>query len=282
MKEESCLICGGDSRYYFSKTYPDFPNFPFQGGLTVAYHRCEACGFTISRTHQQMPHQEWAALNTAWHTYFEANVADLLTNQPPYADQALAIQMLARNGLIDLSDTLDYAAGMGTLARFAKKYLGIQMQLHDDYVTSGDPGVTYVPSEQLRRHPFVVNSAMFEHILWREDLDRVNACVSETGVLMIHTVIAERVPKDPNWFNLIPMVHTAFQTNRSMSVLMKQWGYAASVYAPTAKAWFLFKENAPAVRDLDGAIQAINAEIQQEYFYTKPGFVDYWKGFPDP
>ena len=107
----------------------------------------------------------------------------------------------------------------------------------------------------------------------------MNDLVAKDGVLMLHTVVCENVPKDPNWFYITPIVHTAFHTNKSMSILMKQWGYAASIYSPQAKSWFLFKKDCHQVNWLEALVGEVNREMQTQYFYYKPCFVDYWKGF---
>ena len=120
---------------------------------------------------------------------------------------------------------------------------------------------------------------MFEHVLDRESLDKINKLVGDKGVLMLHTLVCESVPKDPNWFYMNPMVHTAFHTNKSMGILMEQWGYSASLYSPQAKSWFLFKRESPMLGDLDEISKKINNELQVKYFYHKNGFVDFWKGF---
>ncbi len=75
------------------------------------------------------------------------------------------------------------------------------------------------------------------------------------------------------------MVHTAFHTNKSMEILMEQWGYVASLYSPQAKSWFLFKDESPALDCLHEVSEKINNELQSKYFYYKKGFVDFWKGF---
>jgi hypothetical protein len=271
------MICGADTAFYFSKRYATLPpGSPFPV-LDVDYGRCGQCGFVASRTHKQMPPEHWVALNAAFHHSVEAGNEGI--NQPPYADQALAMLLLARNGVLDLADSLDYAAGYGTLSRFARKYFDVKVRIFDRYVTGGDDTLEYVDESALGRYGLVINSAMFEHVLERKDLDDVNALVADDGVLMMHSVVCERVPPDPNWFYLDPVVHTAFHTNASMSVLMEQWGYAASVYAPQAKSWFLFKKGSPKLAGLERAIDRINAEVQAKYFVFKHGFVDYWKGF---
>lgn len=147
------------------------------------------------------------------------------------------------------------------------------------FVKDPAPGSFYVDASELCKYHLVINSAMFEHIRERFDLDAVDKLVSDAGVLMLHTVVCENVPADPNWFYLVPMVHTAFHTNKSMSVLMDQWGYRSSIYCPSAKSWFLFKSGAPGVDELEGAVDLINQELKMKFFFYSKGFMDYWKGF---
>ncbi|WP_233472501.1 class I SAM-dependent methyltransferase [Cupriavidus respiraculi] len=275
--DHACMICGSASQPYFSKRYATLPpGAPFPS-LEVDYARCSECGFVASTTHKALSPEHWVALNAAFHHSVEAGNEGI--NQPPYADQALAMLMLARNGVLDLDDALDYAAGYGTLSKFASKYFGAKIRIFDRYVTGGDDTLEYVEEAALGKYGLVINSAMFEHVLERKDLDNVDALVADDGVLMMHSVVCERVPADPNWFYLDPVVHTAFHTNASMAVLMAQWGYGASVYAPQAKSWFLFKQDNPKLGELESVIERINAELQCRYFIYKRGFVDYWKGF---
>ena len=222
---------------------------------------------------------DWAALNTSWHHLAENDAEPSLTNQPPYADQALALAILEKNNVVSLNNTLDYAAGYGTLSRFLSKYFNKNIAMYDRYVRSDSPDLHYVSESELGKYQLVINSAMFEHVLDRSALNEVNDLVAKDGVLMLHTVVCENVPKDPNWFYITPIVHTAFHTNKSMSILMKQWGYAASIYSPQAKSWFLFKKDCHQVNWLEALVGEVNREMQTQYFYYKPCFVDYWKGF---
>ncbi|MBL4706050.1 MAG: hypothetical protein JKY54_16105, partial [Flavobacteriales bacterium] len=100
--------------------------------------------------------------------------------------------------------------------------------------------------------------------------------VSEDGCLMIHTVICENIPKNPDWFYFGPPVHCAFHTNKSMEILMEKWGYKSSIYCPSAKSWVLLKRESKEILE---SVEAINVELQTEYLICKTGFVDYWKGF---
>lgn len=275
----SCLICKADTNYYFSKKYTDLMNTTYPKGLKVDYHKCINCGFVLSKTHTEMTADEWSHLNDSWHHHFEQNIEKRITNQPPYADQALALMLLSKNGLINMNSSLDYAAGYGRLANLLKKYFNENIMLFDKYVQEPKSGFKYVPASEIKKYKLVINSAMFEHILTREDLDFVNRLVDFDGVLMLHTVVCQRVPDDPDWFYLTPIIHTAFHTNTSMEILMKQWGYAASLYSPQAKSWFLFKKDSQIINNIESISNNINRELQKKFFYYKKGFVDYWKGF---
>lgn len=243
------------------------------------YFRCNHCGFVISKTHKQMPNTSWEKLNTAWHHYYENNQNFRTTNQPPYAEQALALILLSENNIIDIKRTIDFAAGYGTLAHIMRKYFGRKITLHDEYVRADGNGLDYVSKENLGKYKLVLNSAMFEHILERKHLDQINNLVADNGILMVHTVVCENIPKDPNWFYLEPIVHSAFHTNRSMSILMEQWGYGASIYSPSAKSWFLIRDDIKAINKTEQLVKKLNFELQEERFIFMRGFVDYWKGF---
>ncbi len=273
-----CLICRSETKYFFSKIY-DFkiPSIS-QKNFKADYYKCGNCGFVISSTHQKMSDSDFLSLNNYFHHFIENNTFDSIpTNQPPYAQQALALSILSKVNIIELDNVLDFAAGYGTLAKILNKYFNKNINLFERYVT--DSNSSYLSENELKVYNLVINSAMFEHVLNREALDKVNALVSNDGVLMIHTVICEQIPKDPNWFYLTPIVHTAFHTNKSMSLLMKQWGYAASIYSPQAKSWFLFKNDSLLLSNLKKLTDEINLELQTKWFYYKDGFVDYWKGF---
>ena len=275
----NCLICNSVANYYFSKDHPAYPGSPYQITLKVDYCKCIECGFVFSRTHQEMDNSEWLELNSSWHHAFENSNSIRSNNQPPYSDQALALMILNKNKIINLNDALDYAAGYGTMANILFKYFGKEIKIYDEYVFNSNSNIQYIGKDSLKKYEVVVNSAMFEHILKREDLDSINGLVHADGVLMLHTLVCENVPRDPNWFYLEPLVHTAFHTNKSMEILMKQWGYSATIYSPQAKSWFLFKKGFPNISILESLILKINGELQANYFYYKNGFMDYWKGY---
>ena len=271
-----CLICNSESKYFFSKKYSGYPYDEFMPEIgDVNYYKCENCGFVLSKTHCELDRDKWENLNYIVHKYHENPRNQTTVNQPPYLEQAIMLLILGKNGIINIKNMLDYAAGYGTLSRMLSKYFNIILPIFDEYVKDGNPK-RYIQKEHLAKYKTVLNSAMFEHILKREDLDKVNNLVDTDGCLIIHTVICENVPQDPNWFYLDPPVHTAFHTNKSMEILMNQWGYRSSIYCPKSKSWILLKKE---IENINQVIHSINQEFQTDFLYYKKGFIDYWKGF---
>lgn len=270
----NCLICGSISKYFFSKNY-DLDNLILSEIMQevgrVDYFKCTCCGFVISDTHVNLNKALWERLNFEFHKGMEG--ANFLINQPPYLEQAAMICMLGNNGIVDTGDMLDYAAGYGTLSSVLLKYFNINLSVYDPYVNT--KGCLKEIGGDKKYHT-VINSAMFEHILLRDDLNQVDMLVADNGCLIVHTLVCENVPNDPNWFYFDPPVHTAFHTNKSMSILMEQWGYKGSVYSPRSKSWVLMRDYSEHV---ESAVKKINSELQCEWFLAKKGFVDYWKGF---
>ena len=270
-----CIICNSESKYYFSKKYTKAPYSEWMEKIgEVAYHKCENCGFALSKTHVDLDKDSWNELNYLAHNYYERQEQKEL-NQPPYIDQALMMVVLGKAGIIDTSNMLDYAAGYGTLSKILSKYFNMHLPIYDKYVTDG-PAERYITEDKLGKYKAVINSAMFEHILDRQSLDNVNDLVADDGCMIMHTLVCENVPQDANWFYMDTPVHTAFHTNKSMQSLMDQWGYVSSLYCPKSKFWVLLKKEPANIEEI---IHGINQEFQTDYLHYKKGFVDYWKGF---
>jgi len=269
-----CIICQSKINYFFSKLYDKSPFIEMMKNIgEVNYYKCENCGFTISKTHQELDNEKFEKLNYEFHHYLENGETDV--NQPPYLEQSMMINVLLKNQILDY-DMLDYAGGYGTLSKSLKKYFNISLPVYDPYVQS-DNFANYIDKKDLKTYKTVVTSALFEHILTREGFDEINTLVDgNEGAMVIHTVICENIPKNPDWFYLEPPVHTTFHTNKSMSILMEQWGYKASIYCLSAKSWILLKEDS---EDIKEKVESINKEFQTQYLIYKKGFVDYWKGF---
>lgn len=268
------MICNSFTKYFFSKTYSESPFAEFMREIgKIYYYKCTRCGFVSSKTHSELDESEWENLNHLFHKYHENLGNERTINQPPYAEQAMMLSILGTNSIINTKSIIDYAAGYGTLSKILDRYHNIDMPIFDPHVKSENSS-KYIDEAELRTYKTVINSAMFEHVLKREDLDRVNNIVDSDGCLIIHTVVCENVPNDPDWFYLNPPVHTAFHTNKSMNILMDQWHYRSSLYSPKSKCWVLLRDN---IDNIEKKIEQINEDLQSNWFYSKNGFVDYWK-----
>lgn len=60
--------------------------------------------------------------------------------------------------------------------------------------------------------------------------------------MILYTLVYKRIPADQNWSYFEPPVKCYFHTNKSMSILMDQWGYISSIYFSVAKIWIFFKK----------------------------------------
>jgi len=268
-----CIICNNESTFLFKKEFEGV----FKSMIaSSAYYKCKNCGFTFSPTIFELNEEVFSKLNIAFHRYIEDPSVEKLMNQPPYIEQATMLNILEKNKLIDMNNSLDFAGGYGTLHEILKKYFNrCTFLIYDPYMQDINSN-QYITKDNLKQYNTVFNSAFFEHITCRETLEEINSCVSENGVLIIHTVVCENIPKDSNWFYINP-VHCALHTNKSMEILMKQWNYKWSLYCPSAKSWILFKNE---YNNQGKIVDEINKELQTNYLYYKTkGFVDFWKGF---
>jgi len=275
MKNNPCIICGGGMQPYIKKEkfVSNLKKVNTKDLLPIIYSCCDECGFLLSDTHAAMDEHAWVTLNNEFHHANENDERNELGfNQPPYLEQALMFELLASNGIIDDKHVLDYAAGYGTLSHLLEKYFQRKINNYDKYITTIQQN--YLSNPSPKSWSVVINSAMFEHVLTRKDLDSVNDYVASEGALIIHTVVVEKVPKDPNWFYIDIPVHTAVHTNRSMSILMQQWGYQSSIYSPKSKSWALLKKPYAEIKPI---VDKINGELQTPFLIAKEGFVDYWK-----
>lgn len=270
-----CFICNKDMADFFIKESYSLKNIlPSIKNVTpVQFLQCPECGFVVSETHTRLASESWAELNAEFHHALEKqDNLSVKNNQPPYLEQAMMLALLAANNIIDISNTLDYAAGYGTLHHILSEYFNIEIKCYDKYINSEKN--IYIKTPEKKSYSTVINSAMFEHITSRSDLDDLFELVADEGCLFIHTLIPENVPQDPDWFYLDIPVHTATHTNKSMQRLMQQWGFRSSLYSPKSKAWVLLKQSYCQIKP---AIERINKEMQTEWLIGQDGFVDYWK-----
>jgi hypothetical protein len=54
-----------------------------------------------------MPKSNWEGLNLRCHKSFESDLSARIINQPPYAGMPMAMNILAKNGIIQVDRTLE-------------------------------------------------------------------------------------------------------------------------------------------------------------------------------
>jgi hypothetical protein len=60
-----CLVCQSKTNYFFSKKYNKLPYSNMMEDIgEVEYYKCENCGFTISKTHQELDNERFENLNS--------------------------------------------------------------------------------------------------------------------------------------------------------------------------------------------------------------------------
>ena len=261
-----CLVCKSAMKFYFKKAFDDY------GLKEVDYFRCGECGFCASKTHYEMSYKEWSDLNFSYYSANHRRTDNPYNQNQRYFNQALMLNIIYRHGLIAGNRWLDWGSGNGNVASLLNKYFQISMDTYDKYFTSEFNNVE-ASSLEAKSFNFVMTTAVIEHLRTRSELDEIEAYVAQTGCFSIHTLVAQSIPKDPYWMYLLP-VHCSFFTNRSMDILMEQWGYRCSVYNEKAKLWSLFR-NEPSF--IQSKSEGVNNSLGWEYLHYKIGFMDYWK-----
>lgn len=264
-----CLVCTSPVDDFFSK------DFLGACGLNmVAYTRCGSCGFVSSRTHQEMTDDQWKALNDRYHSIYLGSGSN--EDDPRWlgriAAQADTIQRLTQLGVLPRQDPwIDWGCGDGKLADLLSDAL-LATGKYDEF--SGARAAGRLREQDLAAGSFdlVISTSVFEHFRRPSDFSKVLGLVGNSGVVALHTLVREAVPRDPSWFYLLP-VHCAFYTNASMQVLFDNWGFSASLYAVDARMWFWFRTR---VDEVESALPRLGL-LPDQGFHFKRGFVDYWR-----
>lgn len=249
-----CLICSGILDSFFVKDFNQEYNLS-----KVHYDKCINCGVVIARELIDIPIYKWEKLNNDFHSLFlYKSEFDLDPNWNNRIDnQVNDIKDLHCSNIINASMCLDYACGDGRLldGLANNNIAGIGYDKYTDFI-SGAAFLKY-------KYDLVINTSFFEHIRERKDIEIVNNLVSDYGCLALHTLVCENIPRDPDWFYLVP-VHSVLYTNKSMKILFSEWKYKYSLYNPVSRMWFWLKKN-------------IDTTNLPDRFLIKDGFVDYWE-----
>lgn len=261
-----CMVCRSVMGFFFSKEFDTF------GLGKVDYWKCPTCGFVASRTHLEMTEDRWAELNDDFHSLTHHADGNPYNRNQRYFNQSLMLHLLQKQGLIKKQGWLDWGCGIGAVSRLLQDFFDLRLLSYDKFFRPEfNPAAE--PDLKARGHELVLCTAVLEHLRDRATLDEIERLVSPSGAFAIHTLVPESVPQDPDWMYLLP-VHCAFHTNRSMQILMDEWGYRCSVYNEFAKLWVLFHADP---NEIEPRVLALNAELGWSYLHFKRGFTDFWK-----
>jgi len=261
-----CIICGSKMHYYFSKKFNSY------GLSKVDYFKCGNCGFVASKTHYEMSEEEWGKLNVDFHNDNNLREDNPYNRNQRYFNQALMFFLMNKIGFFKKGQFLDWGSGVGSVSKLLDTFFSIDVKNFDKFIK---PQLKAMLESKLKKRSYglVLNNAVFEHVTNRETLDNIESFVTPKGCLAIHTLVPETIPKDSRWMYLLP-VHCSFHTNKSMDILMKQWGYKCSVYNEHSKVWVLFKDD---FRIVSKRAKALNKILGWDYLKFKKGFMDFWK-----
>lgn len=263
----SCMVCNGASEFYFEKDFQGINELH-----KVEYYRCVKCGFVYSKTHFDMSLATWEKLNYDVHAAYQGN--DYSEDDPNWITrmqaQSACLKLFHDERILPHEPWLDYACGDGKLTDFLRPH-DIVLAKYDKYMKQDD---SYISDGTLREQAYnlVVSTSFLEHILSINPFEEMVSLLSGSGVLAIHTLVMETIPRDPDWFYLFP-VHVSFYSNKSMQHLFQKWGFEFCVYHLPSRMWFWYKK---LDEDIVEKVSRLKSKHPQDYFYST-AFVDYWK-----
>jgi hypothetical protein len=260
MDEGNCIVCGSDSLHYFFKIFQKLGN--------VEYMRCRNCGFVFSITHKIMSVDVWNELNQNYHSYHNSGEArDDKNWLSRMRKQVRMVNELSFFGVIPNGKWIDYGCGDGKFCEFLKEESGKTILNYDLYPCNEK--ILYLNNDDLvpKSFDFVINTSVLEHVRHREEINKLFNLVSDNGAIALHTYVGKEIPRDPNWFYLLP-VHCAFFTNESMRILFNEFGFKSSLYCVENRMWILSKLDIEFTSDFKSNFI---------YYRNSKGFMDYWK-----
>lgn len=263
----NCFVCGKEMTGYFIKKWGE--------EMTGDFVRCPDCGLVINKTMYEMPIQEWMEKNEELHSEYQGT--DEMKDDPKWLDRINAqgeviLQLYDLDIFSCNGKCIGYGCGDGKLADLVNRNRQL-IQKYDKFMGCGKLG--YLKDKEVNQGEFdvVICCSVLEHLVGKVEVEKVFGLIAEDGVLCLHTLVCEEVPRDPDWFYLLT-VHCTLWTNKAMSILYKDNGFAGCAYNLESQMWFMFRNKEQFVR-LKNAEQVLKGK-----WFFSDGFVDYWKKKP--
>ena len=277
---DNCFVCGGTMNDYFVQHHRN-PESGFS--FDRQFIKCERCGLVIDKTSYDMSPQERADINDKTviqdYQHIQQSEAHLRRDNRIHR-QALFMYQVLRTGLIpDDGRIVDYGCATGELAKYVsllkesnhEKIPNILLYDRFYHVCGGG----YITDEEVTPNSFdaVISCAVFEHLHGKEDIDPILNLLNEHGILFLHTLVCEEVPKDPDWYYLMTG-HITMWTNAAMTHLYDSRGYVGCAYNVDARMWMFSKDKAQYLN-----FQSKKDSVEGTTIFSEH-FIDYWKQKP--
>ena len=271
-----CIICDDfDMQHYFNKIYY---------GRQYEFVKCPRCGMVIDKTIYEMDSEDWEKVNNIHIRMYNPTDKnnELKRHENRLIPQAGFISDLYLNGIISKDDrVVDYGCGDGLLTRMVDNllpnYAKDRFSLIGKYekYLQGEGNDYYEDSDMLSESfDVVISLAVLEHMIGFDDIDGFFCLVNNTGMAIIHTLICEEVPQDPEWFYIWEPFHCTLWTNKAMEQVFNRYGFVGCSYHTEAKIWIFYK-------DLDKyEYSKSKRDMLRGSSVYKRGFIDYWKQKP--
>ena len=278
----NCFLCDSASEFYTTHNYFNGPfcEVAIDADLhETEFHRCKNCGSVFSKTHRELPVEKLAQLMAKGHFAWEKIKSSVYENRialpfgtAPHLQEAVFLNLLGKNELIDTGNMLDYAAGSGHLSKVLQKYFGLPVINYEPFAK--DARQNYITKNELQKYSLVLNCAMFQCLTKITPFVELCDLIAPEGALFLQTMVKEEITPDYFAHMVFSPMCITVPTNKGMQILMERFGFVSSIYSPKAKSWVLFK-NEP--KELEEKIRKINLELFSHEIYYKKGFVDFWK-----
>lgn len=279
-KDMKCCVCeDGEMQPYFKKAYDSKKTFEF--------YRCPECGLVINKTVYDMDSLKWAEINDE-NMEFQGEIDqnNSLWNRRlgRIKPQAKFLAELFYNNLFEVGiKSVDYGCGDGLLSDMAGE-IYVELAKCDEKVELIGKYERFLDTKDERYYSdfdmrdgtfdLAVSAAVLEHMIGMDDVDRFFRLVSPTGTAIIHTLICEEVPCDPEWFYIWKPFHCTIWTNKAMAMIYKKYGFLGCAYHVQSKMWIFFKDFEKYKK-----AKSIAGKIDGEWVFSE-NFVDYWKQKP--
>lgn len=253
-------------------------------GMTFQFLRCPSCGMVINQTIYDMTEAEWEKLNSIHKDYqgTDSNPVDPDWIDRLHRQAELLARMYQAGGIFHRGDRIvDWGCGDGKLSQYFEESIRAEEPAHmkilkyDKYMRVPD-STDYLQDGEMTPGSFdaVISCSVLEHLRGKKQVETIFDLAKNDGTVVVHTLICEEVPKDPDWFYIDFPAHCTIWTNEAMSQLYREYGFIGCAYHVEARMWFFFRshEKFERLKTASGAISGTWA--------FSDSFVDYWKRKP--